>query len=105
MNEAQQAITAEVARKRMAAFDRLPPSIRRSMEATAVIPDVRQTLALWEARAAEAGEDDATQWMLDSMDDWTAHNGGIGPVAKRKHRHRQISHKLAPPVPEYAHGA
>lgn len=105
MNEAQQAEVVKLARYRMAAFDHLPQPIRRALEATKTIPDVMMVTELWDRARMGQGEEQATAWMLQSIEAWNQQCGGLGPVAKLRRRHRQISHKLAPPVPEYAHGA
>lgn len=91
----------QIAHLRMAAFDSLPRPVRVAIEATKVVPDIRAVAELWDQARGEQGEEEATSWMLQSIEAWNQQCGGSRPITPKKRNRREAKHRLAPPVPEY----
>lgn len=98
------AVVATEARRRIAAYDSLPASVRERLDNAVISPDTAMVLDLYLGAESELGAEQAEDWILRSIDAWVDQQVGyVAPLKKppRRPLRRRTpdGHKLAPAVP------
>lgn len=96
---------AKVARDRQGMFDALPEAVRDQLNEAPVKPDTAFVSGAYWAALPSMGEEEATAWIMRSIDAWVRQEVGFVAPLKPSRRRPAVkrhqtpdTHKLAPAI-------